>query len=430
MILSKEKVINTLFMIIILIVLYIISLKNYLLFHGFVEIFSICIAMTIYLVAINSKEYIDNNFLVIIGIAYLFIGFLDLLHTFSYVGMNIFTDYDYYANQFWIATRFMESITIFISFVFIDYKKKVNTNLVFLIYFIITLVIVLSIFYWKIFPICFIAGKGQTEFKIVSEYIISLILLASLVLSYINRNNFDKSIYRYIILSIIFTIVSELAFTFYISNYGLSNIIGHFFKLVSFYLIYKAIIVKAVREPQKTIFMKLQNLVNIDELTGLFNRRYLFNKLDEEINLSFRTGILFSIIIFDVDFFKKVNDRFGHVVGDEVLLKIGNTIKSQTRSTDIVGRYGGEEFMVILPSTDIKNCHYVAEKIRMEIEKTEYCKKAIKITVSAGIAEFNNTYNKEEVRSISICANDFVKIVDDNLYKAKLSGRNITIGLE
>lgn len=430
MILSKEKVINTLFMIIILIVLYIISLKNYLLFHGFVEIFSICIAMTIYLVAINSKEYIDNNFLVIIGIAYLFIGFLDLLHTFSYVGMNIFTDYDYYANQFWIATRFMESITIFISFVFIDYKKKVNTNLVFLIYFIITLVIVLSIFYWKIFPICFIAGKGQTEFKIVSEYIISLILLASLVLSYINRNNFDKSIYKYIILSIIFTIVSELAFTFYISNYGLSNIIGHFFKLVSFYLIYKAIIVKAVREPQKTIFMKLQNLVNIDELTGLFNRRYLFNKLDEEINLSFRTGILFSIIIFDVDFFKKVNDRFGHVVGDEVLLKIANTIKSQTRSTDIVGRYGGEEFMVILPSTDIKNCHYVAEKIRMEIEKTEYCKKAIKITVSAGIAEFNNTYNKEEVRSISICANDFVKIVDDNLYKAKLSGRNITIGLE
>jgi len=175
---------------------------------------------------------------------------------------------------------------------------------------------------------------------------------------------------------------------------------------------------------------QLLEIASIDGLTGLVNRRYLYDKLEEEINRTFRTKIMFSIIIFDIDHFKEVNDRFGHVLGDDVLSKIGNTIKSQTRSTDTVGRYGGEEFMVILPSTDIKNCYHVSEKIRSEIVKTEYCGKAIKITVSAGIAEFNDTYNKEESRSISILVNDFVNVADVNLYKAKLSGRNMTIGLE
>lgn len=379
---------------------------------------------------INSKEFIDNNFLIIIGVAYLFIGALDLLHTLSYVGMNIFTDYDYYANQLWIATRFMESMTLLISFLFINYKGKINIHLLLIIYFMVTVAVIFLIFYWKIFPICFIEGEGQTKFKIISEYIVSCILIASLVLSAIQKKNFDKTIFRYVVFSIVFTIFSELAFTFYISNYGLSNALGHFFKIISFYLIYKAIIEKVLKDPQKTIFMNLQSLINVDGLTGLFNRRHLYDRLGEEINRTFRTKSLFSIIIFDVDHFKEVNDEFGHVIGDEVLLKLGRTIKSQVRSIDIVGRYGGEEFMIILPNTNIKGCHNLAEKIRSEIEKTFYCEKAIKITVSAGIAEFNNTYKKEEFTNISILANEFVNIADINLYKAKLNGRNMTIGLE
>jgi len=188
--------------------------------------------------------------------------------------------------------------------------------------------------------------------------------------------------------------------------------------------------VKAVKEPQKTIFMELQNQVNIDELTGLFNRRYLYKKLEEEISRSFRTKALFSIIIFDVDFFKNVNDQHGHAIGDEVLLQIGIDIKSLMRSTDTVGRYGGEEFMVILPSTNINNCHQIAEKIRQKIEKKCYGERKIKISVSAGIAEFNHMYNREETRGISILVSDFVNVADVNLYKAKSSGRNKTIGLE
>ncbi len=115
----------------------------------------------------------------------------------------------------------------------------------------------MSIFHWKLFPVCFVDGKGLTAFKKISEYIICLYLIISLFLLFRNKNRFELYSYRLLILSICCTIVSELAFTFYISNYGLSNIVGHYFKLFSFYLIYKAIIEIGIQEPYKIIFKEL-----------------------------------------------------------------------------------------------------------------------------------------------------------------------------
>ncbi|MDH3393348.1 MAG: hypothetical protein OEL66_05025, partial [Desulfobulbaceae bacterium] len=92
--------------------LYLSSLYDYLLFHSFSEIFSIAVAFALFLIAWNSKEHLSNHYIVFLGIAYLFIGGLDLLHTLAYKGMPIFTDYDYYANQLWIAARYLESISL------------------------------------------------------------------------------------------------------------------------------------------------------------------------------------------------------------------------------------------------------------------------------------------------------------------------------
>jgi hypothetical protein len=108
-----------------------------------------------------------------------------------------------------------------------------------------------------LFPVCFVEGVGLTAFKKISEYIICLILLGSLLLLRINRDRFETKVYRILILSLACTIVSELAFTFYVSNYGISNLVGHYFKLFSFYLIYKAIIETGIRTPYKLIFKEL-----------------------------------------------------------------------------------------------------------------------------------------------------------------------------
>ncbi|MDM8568317.1 MASE3 domain-containing protein [Thiotrichales bacterium HSG1] len=255
----KKNILNILVISIFPIVgLYLISLYNYLLFHSIAEFFSIIVCCTVFLITWNSRQYIKNPYLLFIGIAYFFISILDLLHILSYKGMSIFTDYDYYANQLWIAARYLEAISLCGGFLFLASKKKISVEYILIGYIFITAVLISSIFYWKIFPICFVDGVGLTPFKKISEYIISSLLLFNIYLLYKNRHHFDEKIFKLIVWSIICTIGSELAFTFYISNYGLSNLIGHFFKIFSVYLIYEAIIVTCFIRPYELLFLELK----------------------------------------------------------------------------------------------------------------------------------------------------------------------------
>jgi len=210
-----------------------------------------------FMIAWNSQKYIQSSYLIFIAIAYLFIAGLDLLHTLSYKGMNIFQDYDYYANQLWIAARFLESITLLVAFYFVGRKQNFNPLWTFFVYTILFSIIVLSVFYWKIFPICFVEGQGLTPFKKISEYIICLIILADMTLLMKNRAHFEISVFRLLFWSMISTIIAELAFTFYISNYGFSNLVGHYFKIFSFYFIYRAIIQTGIQNPYDLIFREL-----------------------------------------------------------------------------------------------------------------------------------------------------------------------------
>jgi PAS domain-containing protein len=230
---------------------------NYLLFHSLVELFSIIVAATVFIITWNSVNYIKNPYLIMVGISYLFIGILDLLHTLAYEGMPIFTDYDYYANQLWIAARFLESCTLLAAFLLLFAKKNVKAGYIFVFYALVTSLLIASIFYWKLFPVCFIDGKGLTPFKVYSEYAICTILVACIMLMIRNRNKFADPVYNLLLLSMIFTIISELAFTFYIDNYGISNLIGHYFKLFSFMMIYRAIVATGIEEPYKLIFKEL-----------------------------------------------------------------------------------------------------------------------------------------------------------------------------
>ena len=241
----------------ILVGLYLTSFINYLLFHSLVELFSIVVAFGLFMIAWNSKAYIKNPYLLFIGIAYFFIGALDLLHTLSYKGMPIFTDYDYYANQLWIAARFMESLSLLFGFLFLRTNRKIAPTRVLMAYAALTGLLISTIFYWKVFPVCFVEGVGLTPFKKISEYLIIIILLINIFLLRKNKERFESRIHQLILLSFIFSIVSELAFTVYVSNYGVSNLVGHYFKLFSFYLIYRAIIETCIGKPYELIFREL-----------------------------------------------------------------------------------------------------------------------------------------------------------------------------
>ena len=237
--------------------IYLTSHYNYLLFHSLAEVFSIVIACGIFMVAWNSRQFLDNNYLLFIGIAYLFVGGLDLIHTLAYKGMGVFHGYETnLPTQLWIAARYTESLSLFLAPFF--FGRKLKANIIFLGYTLVTSILLLSIFYWNIFPVCFVEGVGLTPFKKINEYIISLILLVSIVLLLKNRREFERNVLQWVVWSILLTIVSELAFTFYIDAYGLSNIIGHFFKIVSFYFIYKAIIETGLTKPYNLLFRNLK----------------------------------------------------------------------------------------------------------------------------------------------------------------------------
>jgi PAS domain S-box-containing protein len=240
----------------ILVFLYAVQLFSFLLFHVLIEIFSVVVAFAIFMFAWNTRDKITNSSLILLGAAYLAIGALDLLHTFSYKGMGVFSDYGANtATQLWIAARYLESITLAAAPLLVTRKIAMPRALA--VYGALLTLVIASIFIWPVFPTCYVEGTGLTPFKVVSEYIITAILLISLVTMAIQKKHFDDDLFRMLTVSIVFTMVSELMFTFYISVYGISNLVGHFFKLGSFILIYKAIIETGLQRPYQLLFREL-----------------------------------------------------------------------------------------------------------------------------------------------------------------------------
>jgi PAS domain S-box-containing protein len=241
----------------ILLIVYSISFKNFLLFHSLTEMFSVAVAFAIFILVWNTRLLLDNNFFLIVGVSYLFIGSLDLTHTLAYKGMGVFSTGDTnLPTQLWVAGRFLESITFLIAPFFIN--RKVKVNWVVLAYVAAFIVLNGSIFYWEIFPVCFVEGTGLTPFKKISEYIVSIVLLVSILEIFQKKEVFDRLALRYMIASIIITIITELVFTLYLDAYGVVNFIGHYLKVVSFYLIYKAIVDTSIRRPYDIIFRNLK----------------------------------------------------------------------------------------------------------------------------------------------------------------------------
>ncbi|MGE4319321.1 MAG: diguanylate cyclase [Deferribacterales bacterium] len=152
-----------------------------------------------------------------------------------------------------------------------------------------------------------------------------------------------------------------------------------------------------------------------DQLTGLYNRRKLDESLETEMVRFNRYKHDFCVILLDIDHFKKVNDTFGHSEGDRVLKELASILKANTRATDTVGRWGGEEFLIVASETDITACARLAEKIRLEVQE-HYFGSVGRVTISLGAAQY--TYGD----TIS----HFIVNADSALYKAKQNGRNRT----
>lgn len=167
----------------------------------------------------------------------------------------------------------------------------------------------------------------------------------------------------------------------------------------------------------KRMSEKLHQLATTDYLTGIYNRRYFYEQAEIEFNRSQRKDQACSVMVFDLDNFKSINDKYGHAAGDILLKAFTKNIQPHCRSYDIFARIGGEEFALLLPNTEKNNAFIIAERIRASIEAliVPFENKSLQITVSIGVIE-----NSGDMKSMD----QFMKTADKNLYIAKSNGRN------
>lgn len=237
--------------------MYFLGTQNYLLFHSLVELFSVVVATSIFIIAWNTRSISVNPFVLVLGIAYLFVGGIDMVHMLAYKGMGVFPDAG--ANlptQLWIAARYLQVVSILVAARAIGSSSYPRAT--FAAYTGITALLLASIFTWGVFPDCFVEGQGLTSFKVNSEYVICILLIVAVFELRKRRYAFEPTVYRLLVAAILITVVEELAFTLYSDPYGPANLAGHLLKLVSFYLIYKAIVETGLSRPYEILFRDMK----------------------------------------------------------------------------------------------------------------------------------------------------------------------------
>ncbi len=175
--------------------------------------------------------------------------------------------------------------------------------------------------------------------------------------------------------------------------------------------------IKALQDELREKNQKLEDLSNTDGLTRVINRRHFMELLELEFIRARRYGSTMSYVMIDIDHFKSVNDKFGHQAGDQALVGVAAVLRDDLRRNDLVGRYGGEEFSLLLPETGVEGARVVAERYRKRIEEKifDLSSGPLQLTASMGVAELKDTMKDTDA---------LVRCADKALYKAKHDGRN------
>jgi PAS domain S-box-containing protein len=249
--------------------------SNYLLFHVLSEIFSVVIAMTIFVLTWNGRRFFTNGYLLFLGISFFFTGLIDLLHTLAYRGMGVFPgtglsdpDGANLPTQLWLAARYLQGLALALAPLFVRQKpqytgqdRRLRDRLwpyaTLLGFGTAAALLLLSIYVWRSFPDALLDATGLTPFKIGSEYVIILLMVAGGLGLWRHRRAFDPDVRRLLLAGIVFTVLSELAFVEYLAVTDDINLLGHLFKIVAFYLIYHAIIVTGFLRPHDLLFREL-----------------------------------------------------------------------------------------------------------------------------------------------------------------------------
>lgn len=340
--------------------------KNYILFHTIVELFCIIIGFVMAIISINTYKLNKDNKIIYLGIAFGFIACINLIHLFAY--MNIGNDIKFTFNiaiQLWVLGSYIQSISLLIFLKETD--KENDLKKIICIYSIILFIALTSIFYFNIFPLCYIEGIGFTYFKLIVSYINCGILLSTLI--YLKKKSVDKikKTDKMLSFSIMSNIICEVFFIFSTRNYDLFSILGHIFQLLIFYYIYIALVQSSLQNPYYSLIElnnilkdKNQNLENLLNKLQLEHDKRKKTEEEREKKNEILNGILESvldgvIVVNDEDKISHVNNNFIK------MLNIPFKITSETTNSEIVN----------FIKNQIKNPEEFLDNIKKEWEKEE-----------------------------------------------------------
>jgi diguanylate cyclase (GGDEF)-like protein len=405
--------------------LYFLSLYNNILTHSLIELTSIFFGACLFILAISTTYLAKNSFMVLLATVFFTSAVLDFLGTMSYQGLNLFTGFGpNLSSQLWVLARFIQIAGMFAA-AFIIEKVLIKKGIIFISIFfpLIFIVIVLSIFVFKILPVSFADSRSLTLTKNMFEYFIIGLALCSIIIYTLKRKKIGRRNYIFAILSISFFILSELSTAFYADSLGVLNLLGHCFKLASFYFIFRFFIETNIRDPYTILF---NNLVGTNEqlkfasthdnVTGFLSGESIFLELKKQFEIAKRFKKKFSIIVIDIDDFYKINDEFGHPAGDRVLSFLADIIRGSLRDVDIKGRYGGDVFVISPLEVGSSNAFAIAQKIQDNLNTVSLPEDTIfgRFQISAGVSGIRADRTLDEI---------FFK-AEKALLKSKKSGKN------
>jgi diguanylate cyclase (GGDEF)-like protein len=394
------------------------SIPSYIALHNVLEFVAALVSSMICIVGWNRHNNHANARIMFVAVSFMLVSVFDLGHALSFRGMPEFvtTNDDQKSITFWIAARYVAALSLLVAGTvnWSPLTKPAVNRWTYLITAALIGAVVTWLAIWEhdALPLWYDRTTGLTSAKIWCEYGVIAIsaLTAGIMLWKSKLSPTNKE--ALFISAVVVMGLGELYFTWYTGLDGVFNVLGHLYKVIAYWMLFRAIVVDVIETP----FDELADVVNYDALTGLANRTYFSNRVAETIERSAATNAKMAIMFLDVDNFKNINDSLGHVLGDQVLIEIGNRLSNSVRQTDLVARMGGDEFMVMLPGVTAKAAETVATNMLASIS-APFCidNNEIIVTPSIGIAIYDND------------GRDFATLyrhADTAMYRAKQDGRN------
>lgn len=397
--------------------LLIVSFFNYPLFHLLIELVSIFVGLLIFIIAININEYSKNRMLLPLGIAYIYIGVLDFMHGLTFDGFHFVISSINISYQYWIFARLLESVSILTIMLYTISKKNVLQGLSHFSHLIFVTFVIILVQY-NLLPLFYDNISGVTIFKVYLDLIIIILFILGIWVSF--KINLKPATRKMLILILVFKILSQVLLITSPQNVHLPSLIGHLLKYLSFGGMYIIFVSETVVDPFGSVYKLFQTtqeeLIHRserDSLTGLYNHAYTFKKIEKMMDEAVASDSSLIIVLMDIDDFKIINDKHGHLIGDEILVKFSEILLSCSVPKKIVGRYGGDEFVMAVPDVSLEN---LAANFKNLGKKTNeiFAELGVSLTFSAGVAFYQ----------VGDTVKDVIYKADIKMYESKRKGKN------